>query len=234
MAMTAAEIMYRASIILQDAGAVRWPAPELAQWLSDAQREIALHKPTAFTAALEFDLVAGSRQEVDDTVVSLIAIRRNLDPGGTAGSRAGRQAIRMVDRSVLDNQIPGWTDPTVLPAYVVVDHAVHDPLSNPRVFYVAPPNDGTGVIEIEVCVLPDDIANPALPLIIANYTHVRQAPEVFRTALVDFVCYRAFSKDSTVPQSGQRAIAHYQQFANAVGLKMRGDGLMNPDTTASG
>jgi hypothetical protein len=221
MALTAKDVMERATIILQDTGAVRWPATELLKWLNDGQREIAIHKPTAVTNTVTLSLDAGTRQDLPATYVSLVSVHRNVDGN----------AIRPIDRSVLDNQIPGWQDTNVLPYAADVTHVIFNE-ANPREFYVAPGNTGTGEIEATVAVLPTDIAEPASPLDIASYTANLAVPEIWRGAMVDYVLYRAYSKDTQSPNAANRAAAHYQQFASAIGIKVATDQALNPDTTA--
>lgn len=229
MAITAADVMQRATVILQDDGAVRWPATELLKWLNDGQREIALIKPTAVTDTVEIELDTGSRQELAGSHLSLIRVHRNLaNRDADVGGRTGGRAIRAIERSVLDNQLPGWSDPSVLPHSATVDHIVYDD-TNPREFFVVPGNDGTGVIEATVALIPDDIAEPSNPLQIESYTAALAIPEIWRGALTDYVLYRAYSKDSQSPNAGNRAVMHYQQFQQALGVKIATDQALNPD-----
>ena len=229
MPITAADVMQRVTVILQDDGAVRWPATELLKWLNDGQREIALVKPTAVTDTVEIALTTGSRQKLTGSNLSLIRVHRNLENlDADIGGRTGGRAIRAIERSVLDNQIPGWTDPTIMPHSATVDHVIHDD-ANPREFFVVPGNDGTGVIEATVALIPDDIAEPANPLQIESYTAALAIPEIWRGALTDYVLYRSYSKDSQSPNAGNRAVMHFQQFQQALGIKIATDQALNPD-----
>ena len=40
--------------------------------------------------------------------------------------------------------------------------------------------------------------------------------EMYDAALVDYICYRAFSKDAEYAGNSTRAVAHYTQFTNAL------------------
>lgn len=213
--MQAREILQRASITLQDNGFVRWPLPELRLYLNDAIEAVALHKQSAVTATVELALAIGTKQsltDIDETYVSLVRVIRNV----------GGKAITPTSRNTLDMVMPGWQDTNVLPPSDVVEHVVQD-MADPRTFYVVPANDGNGAIEAVVSVLPADVEEPASPLDIDSYTAVVGIPPIFKNALVDFVLYRAYSKDSTDPNSAQRAQNHYQMFANAVGIKVQSD-----------
>ena len=222
MALTAKDVMERATIILQDTGMVRWPATEMLKWLNDGQREICIHKPTAVTETVTLDLVSGTKQDLPATYVSLVAVHRNT----------GGKVIRPIERAVLDNQMPGWHDTSVLPFSAEVTHVIFN-VESPREFYVAPGSTGvSSQIEATVAVLPVDVAVPANPLDIESYTATLSVPEIWRGALVDYVLYRAYSKDSQSPNAGNRAAAHYQQFQSALGIKVATDQALNPDTTA--
>lgn len=233
MAFTAKDVMHRANTVLQDAGAVRWPATELLLWLNDAVREVALQKPNAVAETAELSLSAGTWQQIPADCISLIRVVRNLanveaDPGG----RTGGKAITPVVREILDAQMPGWQDPNVLPSGSQVIHVVQD-MMDPRSYYVVPGNDGTGVIEAIVARMPTEIAEPGNPLDIDSYTANVDLPDIYRNALVDYVLYRAFSKDMNLAGNGQRAQAHYQQFATAIGLKLQTEGVTTVNKTGS-
>ena len=230
MAIIASEVMLQASILLLDAGLVRWPAPELHIYLNAGQREIALHKPTCFTDEVIISLVAGTRQSIPATAISLMRVVRNLSADDDPGPRVGAKAVTAIDRTVLDTQIPSWSDPTVMPFRALVDHVVVD-IANPETFYVVPGNTGAGMLEATCAVMPTPVPVPSSPLLIASYVTSMNVPAIFENALVDYVMYRAFSKDASTPGHAQRAMAHYQQFAQAIGLKMQTDMALNPDKT---
>lgn len=214
MAFTAKDVLYRASTILQDVGAVRWPYPELLIWLNDGMREIANIKPNATSKTTTMTLIAGTKQEIPATAHSLLEVTRNVNP--TTG--AGGKAVTPIVRQILDRQIPGWHDSTTLPFSATVLHIVDDALDQ-RVFYVVPGNDGTGKIEIVVSEVPTDLAAPANPLDLDAYTATVDLQDIYRNALVDYVLYRSFSKDMAMPGNAQRAAAHYQQFNHSLGVK---------------
>lgn len=220
MAFTAKDVISRASIILQDAGAVRWPLPELLTWLNDAAREIAITKPNATAKTVAMELVSGTKQEIPATAHSLLQVVRNVDK--TTG--VGGKVITPIVRQVLDNQIPGWHDGTALPFAAVVRHVVDDALDQ-RAFYVVPGNDGTGKIEIVVSSIPADIPTPANPLDLDAYGATVDLQDIYRNVVVDYILYRAFSKDMNLPGAAQRAVAHYQQFNAALGLKGAGEAI---------
>jgi hypothetical protein len=221
MAVTVAEIMNRAAYILNDAGLTRWTPQEMLLWINDGQREIVLNKPSANTDTVAISLAAGTEQAVPATATQVVQILRNT----------GGAAITMVDRDDMDQHVPGWSDTTIWPQQAIVEHAIFDQ-QQPHVFDVFPPNDGNGSVDAVVAVRPDDIAEPGSPGSISSYNAINIGlSDDYRTALVEYVLYRAFTKDSEFPAAAQRAMAHYQLFAASIGMKTTQEMRMNPDMT---
>lgn len=215
MAFQARDVMKRASTILQDMDAVRWPAIELHGYLNDGLREIVTLKPSANTKTVNLSLVEGTKQTLPAQYTVLSRVVRNM-----ASPTAGASAIRPVARrDILDSQIPGWQDSTVMPFAKNVVHVIHD-LADPRTFYVVPGNNGTGLIEAVVGAMPAvnaPPANTADQLLLDSYTNTVDIPDVYQNALIDYVLYRSYSKDNRVAGAAQRAVAHFELFRNAVG-----------------
>ena len=111
MPFTARDVLRRVTITLQDADAVRWTYPELLMWLNDGTREIALMKPNAVGVTINMPLVEGTKQEIPDTAHALLKVVRNVNPE----TEAGLSVITPIVRQVLDQQMPGWHDSTVIP-----------------------------------------------------------------------------------------------------------------------
>jgi hypothetical protein len=223
MAFTAQSVITQAQATLQDAGGVRWLLPELLGYLNAGAREIALQKPNATAATVDMPLVSGTKQTLPAGYHRLLAVQRNVANG---------RAVTPVVREVLDLQIPGWHNTTVLPFSPTVAHVMDDPFDT-ATFYVCPGNDGTGEIEVILSRIPAPIAVPASQLDITAYTAEVMVPDIFENALVDYICYRAFSKDINVPGIAQRAQAHYQLFQQALGIKTQVEMAQNVDSPKS-
>lgn len=227
MPFTARDVFQRAETILQDVGATRWPYAEQILWLNDAMREIVIHKPNANSRTVELALVAGTLQTLPDQYHAMLAVTRNLS--GPSEARIGGRSITTVKRSVMDNLMPRWHDPAFMPNSAMVRHVIDDPLDQ-RTFYVVPGNTGAGVIEAVVSVIPAALAVPASPGALASYEALTvDLPAIYMNAIVDFVLYRAFSKDMALPGAAQRAVAHYTAFANALGIKAQAELNQNPN-----
>ena len=76
--MKASEIMSRASTILLDDDYTRWTMTELAMWLTDALREVALVVPKATSKNITIPLVEGTRQQLPANCQQLLRVVRNV------------------------------------------------------------------------------------------------------------------------------------------------------------
>lgn len=178
----------RVSLLLQDVTNIRWPQDELLKFVSDGQREIALLKPDVCISISSLPLVSGTRQSIPSNGVSLIEITRNI-PGN---------AIRVVSREILDAQIPNWHGASPTAAVV---HYTFNP-SNQKGFFVYPPNNGSGVVEIVYNVSPAEL----------TLGSTLQIDEVWLPSIVNYALYRAYSKDAEYAQNANLAVAYYQAF----------------------
>lgn len=212
MPFTAADVMRRASVILQDTDAVRWTAVEICDWLNEAQRTIVSIKPNALSRTVMLDLVLGTRQEVPPEYTMLSKVVCNVSSTGARG----KVVKTLARREVIDSAIPGWHDPTRLPFTSVVGTVWQDYMA-PREFYVIPGNTGTGRVEAVVGVLPTNISIPSSdPLDFDSYTSTIQFDDRYQGILLDLLLTRAFSKDMASPDSAQRAASHLTLATNAL------------------
>lgn len=215
MPITAQSIVRRAFDVIQDTTAVRWPTNELVRWLNDAQREVAMYRPDAMSTNTTMTCVAGSRQSIAALTpagTKLINVIKNSASAGT------KRAVRLIEREVLDSQNPTWHAQT---GAIDAVHYMFD-ARDPKTFYVYPPALVTTQLDIVYSALPTDVTEPANG---ADYTAVSgniSVPDIFANALLDYILYRAYSKDSEYAGNTQRAAAHYQAFANSMGVEVKG------------
>lgn len=214
MPFTAQDVFSRTVKILQDVNATRWPLAEQLLWLNDAVREVVIHKPNATARTVSLPLAAGTKQSLPIPYNTLIQVVRN----------ATGAAVTPVSRQLVDAFLPGWHDTSVIPAAATVRHVVDDS-DDPKTFYVVPANDGTGALEVVVSVLPTALAMPVSnPNALASYAALTvDMDDLYQNVLTDYVLYRSFSKDMSLPGAAARATAHYQLFAQAIGLKLQGE-----------
>jgi hypothetical protein len=100
----------------------------------------------------------------------------------------------------MDSQNPNWHTSTASPT---VQNYVYDP-QQPGDFYVYPPNDGTGKIQLMYAVMPDEMASLSTTLVVQD---------LYQTALYDYVMYRAHQKDSDYAAGMSVAMTYWQSFA---------------------
>jgi hypothetical protein len=193
MALTVQNILDRAGMIIQDQTNVRWPAAELLGWLNDGRREIAILRPDIYAVTTTLTLVAGSRQTLPVCAQRLIDIPRNVSGA----------AVTVTQRGLLDQYNPSWHQQT---GSATVKHFMFDERI-PTQFWVYPPATTAAQLELIVEEAPDTYTSGSVLT-----TH----EEMYDGALVDYICYRAFSKDSEYAGNGDRAAAHYSQFATSL------------------
>lgn len=226
----ASEIMVEAAIVLQDEDHVRWTLPELNRWINGGQNAIVLAKPSANARSVEISLEAGTLQRLYNADhLLLLRLPRNLLATGQ-NPRQGGRAIRPTDRETLDAAEPEWANPAVVPFRKEVRQYCYDE-ANPREFYVYPGNDGTGVVEAVVSKAPATIAASGDVNQIASYNTSLELQAPYGLPLLDYVLFRAYSKDAVGADAG-RANFHYLQFANALGIKVQIERATSPNTEA--
>lgn len=227
--MLASDLFDRAQRIMLDETGVRWPLPELCMWLNDAQREVVLQKPNALSRTVVMQLEQGTYQALPGGYLKLLRVVRNIT--AETPFRQGGRAVRIVSREILDTQSPSWHDGSVTPFKRAVKHVCFDE-QDQRAFYVYPGNDGTGAVELVVSVLPAVVKATGDELEIDSYRVPLDLPEVYTNALLDFILYRAYAKDAQFAGSAERAVLHYQQFANSLGMKVQLDAQLSPNNPA--
>lgn len=207
MAFTAATVLRRANTILQDQGAIRWTPMELRDWLNEAMRTIVTMKPNARSGTVTLTLVAGTRQDLPDEYTILSQVIANVETNGALG-----RAIRtVVNRTLLDAQIPGWHNATLLPNSATTQLVLQDPMA-PREFYVVPGATAGSRVAAIVGKQSVDVPLPNAPgssvLDIDSYIAPVQMDDWYQSILLDLVLFRAFAKDSASPDAAGRSQTH--------------------------
>lgn len=222
MPISAQSVIRRCVETLQDNTSIRWPVSELVRYLNDAQREVILYRPDAAVTNASVPLVTGSRQNLPVGGTKLVEVVRN-----SAGTK---RAVRMVNREILDAQLPGWHAQT---GVTEILHYMYDP-REPRVFYVYPPAAATGAaVDLSYASMPADIAEPSEGALYTSVTGNLGVPDIYGNAVQDYVLYRAYTKDSEYAGNAARAQAHYGAFANALGVEVKATVAVAPNPTGN-
>jgi hypothetical protein len=223
MTVTVQSVLDRVQATLQDTTGIRWPVVgELVLFVNDAQREIALLKPDASATTANVQLVTGTRQTIPTAGNRLLALVRNMSDA--SGGATGGRAIRLVSGEVLDSQTPNWHSASASAGTdaahtTVVKHYVYDE-QNPRAFYVYPGVAGNAYAEIIYSANPSTVAqNGNLDV-----------PDIFANAVMDYVLFRAYTKDAEFAGNAARAGTHYNLFVNSITGKAQIDIVTSPNS----
>lgn len=198
MALTAKNILDRAAMLIQDPTYVRWGLAEMLDWLNDGRRELAVVRPDIYAKSVTQTLSAGAKQSLPADGLRLMDIPRN-----TSGS-----AITVTRREFLDQQQRGWHQ------YAGSTSILHFMLDerDAKTFWVYPPAASGASVEIIYQAAPTDFT-------ISGQTvtgTLTAFEELYGGALVDYIGYRAMSKDSEFAGNSQRAENYYNHFLNAL------------------
>ena len=218
MSVPVQAVIDRVQISLQDTTGIRWPVvSELVLWVNDAQRAIVLLKPDAGAINTTIALVAGTKQAIPSEGNRLLRAVRNMS---SATDGTGGRSVRQVERDVLDSMTPDWHDPSIsgdAAHSATVKHYIYDD-SNPRNFYVYPGVKGTSHLEIIYS------GNPAVVALADNIA----IPDIWANAILSYVLYMAYQKDSEHAGNRSRASDQYQLFISSVTGKVAVDTATAP------
>jgi len=197
--VTAKTILDKATIQLTDLTNIRWTRSELLSWLNDGMRQIVAIQPSASSTTVSKQLVAGTRQSLPADGWLLLSIYRNM---GTNGTTPGR-SIRLISREILDSFNPNWnTDKATAEVrnYIYTNQ-------DQTAFFVYPPNTGTQYVELNYSAQPADLTTESQVIPIFD---------IFQSTLVDYILYRACSKDAEYAPGLALAQGYMATFVTAV------------------
>lgn len=214
--VTAKTIIDKATIQLIDLANIRWTRAELLGWLNDGMRQIVVIQPSASSTTAVVQLQPGTRQYIPADGWLLLSIYRNM---GTSGTTPGR-AIRIISREVIDGFNPDWHTDTAKAEVRNYIYTNQDQLA----FYVYPPNTGTQHIELNYSVQVADLTSE---------TDVIPIFDIFQSALVDYILYRACTKDAEYAPGLQLGQGYMATFVAAIQGKTESE-VTNDPTTALG
>lgn len=219
MPLTEASITTRAADLLFDASNVTWPLAELRRWLNSGVRAIAEKRPDAVAVVSPHQLAPGVRQTLPTGGARLLDVTRNL---GSNGLTVGR-AVRICEMEHLQAYQPTWAQDT---AATEVQNFMYDE-RYPRTFYVYPPAHATTPVYVELIYagIPNETTGPTDPLPIHDQ---------WENALLDYVMFRALSKDAELGALNQAAVAHQQAFVAALESRAEADFRSSPNRASGG
>ena len=223
--LTGANLLSRIKDILQDTTSVRWPEAELLRYVNDAQREIVNYRPESSATTANVQLVTGTKQALPTGGLRLIKVTRNMSD--TSGGATGKRAIRIVNVDILNTQEPNWHDASAATGDAahgaLVKHYIFDE-DDPKNYYVYPGVSGNAYVEIVYSNSPTDLANTSA---------VISVDDIYANAIMDYVLFRAYQKDSEYAGNAQRAGTHYQLFTASIGQGMQAQDLLSPNNDST-
>lgn len=189
----------------------RWKDDELVRWINDSRMAILVRRPSACSKVANLILDAGTQQNIPADGVVLLDVIRNM---GVDGTTIGR-AIRRTDRQNIDDVDPDWhiaTGSAVISQYTYDDRT-------PYIFFVSPPAIAGTQVAISYAAIPAEIAatTDTLEIGLENLD-----------AVVNYVAYRAKSKDSEYANAGE-AQAYYGAFNDALGVVKQAQAETSPN-----
>lgn len=198
---TARSVVDKAKILLLDATGVRWPDTELIQWHNAGQVEIVKFKPQITARPVTFSCAAGRRQSLPEAALLLIDV-----PGSSIAP------VRMIDAEMAKDLFPaGWPAGPI--AYFSYNPKV------PRSFEVYPDATDAASLPIIYSERPADCTLAQHDGVeTGSPDSVLSIPDEEENELLDYILYRAFSKDAEYVMDG-RAAAQYRLFLAALGVK---------------
>lgn len=193
MTLAVNTITGRVATQLHDTANTRWSAADLVSLVNEAQVSIIKKVPTAYTKTSTETLVAGTQQSIPTDGYELIDVVRNMT-GATPGN-----VVRMVDMKTLDAVDPTWHTAT---GASPVEEFMYD-LENKNVFYVNPPQPATPT-EVQLVYSAEPPTASAGGNLILD--------DIYENALIEFMLYRALSRDAEYSGPEGKAAIHYEQF----------------------
>lgn len=215
------DLILRARTLLQDTTSVRWALSELQSSLNDGYRETLNFRPDSNTLTGTFTCAAGPRQVLTTAFANasrLVTVVRNV------AATSDKFSVQLVDRRVLDSQRRGWYTET---PSVSVEKYMFD-ARQPREFLVYPPATTAAQLEVLYAQVPSPHTLTDEQLDNAATAEVIRIDDTFANALLDYMLYRAYVKDSEHQANAARAVAHYQAFQNSLGVSAQVNAASQP------
>ena len=211
--ITAKSIIDKASNQLFDIPNIKWSRAELLGWVNVAQRLIVIMQPSSTNTISIVPLVAGSRQSLPAHAWLLLDILRNYT--AATGGAPGR-AVRVVSRKLLDTFDPDWHSATATKSVMNYLFDKQDQTA----FFVYPPNNGTGFLEVNYSTIPFDLTAE---------TDVISVPDAYEDAILNYVMFRACSKQADFAPGMQLADGYLTILNNLLGAKLTAETANNPN-----
>jgi len=204
-------ILDSASGTLLDRARRTWSRSDLLGWLNEALTATVFLKPDAYPIQGFVTLQPGIAQTLPEGGVALFDISDNLVSG---------RSVTQTDLALLQEENRFWPAAT---REVDIENYAADPRT-PRLFYVFPPNDGTGSVRATYGAVP--------PVLTGSSGEVLPFPDSYQNALKNFVLAEAYAKNSK-KQDLAKSAAYRNDWRTSLGLKAQAQVAVAPKVSQS-
>ena len=215
--MIASDITLQVSSQLNDNDRITWSEDLLHEYLTSAQEQVVTIRPDAYSIVTTMQMIAGEKQDLPASALRLLDIKNNM---GTDGLTRGRPVLATDEESV---DLFQFSLGAGNPQEEIYNFSYDE--KTPNTFYVDPPSDGTGYIEIKISRNPPVIAAENQTLVLKD---------IYRNALIQWCMYRAYSIEVDSASSQNRAMRHEASFYQMMGKKFVRDVTFSPSPEAQG
>lgn len=211
------DIINRAKNILHEVtrDGTRWTNSELMVWLNESYQAIVQVDPSACSKTEWVDLKPGTRQRIPLGGTRLLEVVRNVAPASRA------EGVLIASRKQLDTTRRGWHREE---RTIDIEQYVFDPM-NPVEYYVYPPAAEGTKLEIIFSYVPSQHSIEGM----SAYGECIRIPDSYAPVMVDYILYRAYSKDADHAVNLNRATMHQGSFFNALGTKIQAENSTSPN-----
>lgn len=204
--MDAQELIDAVSGQLNDTGNDTWSKATLIEYINSAQKTIATFRPDSSQTTVSVQMNAGSKQSMPAAARRLLEITRNMgSDGNTPGS-----TVRPADHESLRLFDGGWHSSTQTAE--INNYSYSE--KTPDIYYVDPPSDGTGYVEMSYSVVPTEVTQT---------TDTLDLNDIYKEPIIQWMMFRAYSVEVDSVSSRNRARAHEDSFYNMMGRKFLRD-----------
>ena len=193
---TVKTLIDKCAFVLKDPTFDRWTKPRLISYTDEAQKELA-RLPGAYVKTTNVNLVKGTKQHLPEDAYMLVSVTRNWDKD----EDGPLQPVRPISKGLLNSFDPFWHMERQLP---YVENYTYDPQIKDE-FWVYPPNDGTGVVEVQYSAVPKTLENEDDEIVL---------PQQYELPMILYVLYRAYMTDSDYSGGLSLANSYYQLYIN--------------------
>lgn len=212
MTILASQIIDAAARELYDVDNINWSRTELLGFLSEAEKQIVILQPQNNSTIGTIDLVPGCQQAIPSGAYSLIDVYHNV----AADGETPRRVVRVVSRRLLNSFNPDWMYAT---SATEVDNVVFDEQDR-RHFWVYPPNDGEGKLNVAYLQTPSPFTTESNAITVSD---------AYYTALLEFMLFRACSKVAPFSPGPTEAARHFSLFTAALAAKAEIEAVNTPN-----